>query len=115
MLSTQQQIIIRQICRFQIDSFQRIKDNYLYELYNDMIEEEYEVTFYDIEEAINIELKLWLRVYREPNRFFNILNYIDRAMINHHLIQEFLSNPHTKGIWYKLNLVDDMDLDQRLN
>ena len=115
MLSTQQQIIIRQICRFQIESFQRIKDDHLYGLYNDMLEEEYEVTFTEIEEAIDIELKIWYRVYREPDRFFNILTEIDRAMVNHHLIQEFLSNPHSRGIWRKLNLIDKLGLDQRLN
>lgn len=106
-LSRQQQAIIRNIAKLQIESYLRIDDpQQLKELLEEMDEEGYDVTELDLRNRLAIWVEIWDSVIEDPNKFLNRLDEVNLSMLRHHLFQEFQIDPETRGIWRKLNLFE---------
>ncbi len=106
MLSTEQKAIIRKICKEQEKSLLRVAERYTEKIYNDLMEEGYDVDFSDIAAEIGKQLEIYDRAKESPELFLQLLDESSVDMIKHHLIQDYEGHPDSKGIWKKLNLRD---------
>jgi len=109
MISTAQKAIIRQICREQEESLLRLMEFECEKLYNEFIEEGYEVSMSEIAEEIAKQLIFWDRVKKSPEKLTQVLDEANLGLIKHHLVQSYLKHPHTSEIWKHLNLYDKVN------
>jgi hypothetical protein len=106
MISTEQRIMIKQICDLQIESFKELKRNHLWDVKEELSEEGYEV---DSEEIINEFERIvaqWMKVKNKPEKFLSLLDDQQQGMLKHHLVNEFEDHYTGKGIWKKINLFE---------
>jgi hypothetical protein len=119
MLSREQKAIIRRICKLQLEDLNDIRENLIFKIYNELIDDEYDITINDIYQEIDRQMGLWIKVKYHPDRFFHILfeirNEHNYSMIKHHLIQEFEGEPPTRGIWQKIEFYDNTIKTAKLN
>ena len=111
-LSTEQKIVIINICKAQLESLDRIEEN-IYELYNELEEEGYEVTLEDIHKPLGEIRRMWLRVRGEPDEFYRRLDEVNFGILRYLLFQDRDTEPQFKKMWKKLNLIEEVN--QNLN
>lgn len=109
MISTEQKAIIRQICKMQSNSLLRVIERRCKQIQHELEEEGYEVSFADIAVEVARELEQWDKVRDNPEEFLRLLDEQNIGMIKHHLVQDYLGHPDSKGIWKKLNLRDQVN------
>lgn len=108
MISTEQKAIIRRICKEQEASLMRIMEQRCTQIQKELHDEGYEVSFADIAEEVAKEMMQWDKVREEPEKFLNLLDDQNISMIKHHLVQDYLGHPDSKGIWKKINIRDQV-------
>jgi len=113
MLTQEQKQVIQEIRQEQEKSFLELLEGYSERIYNELLEEGYDVDIGEISTEIAIKLKQWAKVRDYPDRFLNLLDGQELGIIKHYLINDYNGNPHTRGLWKKLNLFEE--LTDRLN
>lgn len=109
MLSRQQKAIIRKTAKLQEESFMRIvTEGKLKELYNDLIEEGYDVKMADLEARVAHDLEKWDKVKEDPDGFLHILDDLNLGMVRHILVNEFRNTEHVANLHRKLNLFEEL-------
>ena len=106
MISTEQRIIIKQICEAQKESMLEVKRNFSYEIYNDLIDEGYEIQLGEVSDECDRIAGMWMKVKANPEKFMEILDDQQAGMLKHHMINRFQENYHGKGIWQTINIFE---------
>lgn len=81
-------------------------------MYEDLIaemeEEGYDVSEIDTLEYFADEMEKWEAVLQDPTQM-DKLDELNLGVLRHILINKFEMDPHTRGIWKKLNLMEKVN------
>lgn len=113
MISTEQRIIIKQICEEQKESMLDVRENFCYEIFNDLHDDGFEVSIEGVRDECDRIAGLWMKVKAKPEKFMEILDDQQASMLKHHLVNKFEENYHGKGIWKTINIFERMKKYER--
>lgn len=116
-LNEEQTEIIERICDLQEESLIEIYQGKINDIYNSLVEEEYDIDEDELVDRIIKELKIWDELKRDPKKFFELLDDDNIGMVRHHLFNEYYNESRGKLelgariLWRKLNMRDKVNKD----